>query len=172
MEPPATVVFTGVRESDARKLTMTLTWIRRFLAQAPARPLRCRGRSPKAKAAGTSSCRLAARVVEGKLTLAKVGMKSRRGSRRRVRPEGRRNARWFHGPPRLRPRRGTMTGMSSDSRTCNRVAANKPVAQGLPTDIMPELSHRQELTETIMEKELTDRPAAIHERITQLRDSL
>jgi hypothetical protein len=73
-EPPATVVLTGVRESDSRNLTLTLTVDPKVFAESAGKTIAVQGSISEGETGGGGFMPFGGRVVNGKLTLAKVGM--------------------------------------------------------------------------------------------------
>ncbi|MEX2138321.1 MAG: CotH kinase family protein [Pirellulales bacterium] len=73
-EPPATVVLTGVREPDARKLTLTLSVDPKIFAASAGKTIAVNGSLAEGETGGNGFMPFGGRVVAGKLTLAKVGM--------------------------------------------------------------------------------------------------
>jgi hypothetical protein len=72
-EPPATIVLAGVRESDESKLTLTLTVDPKVFASSAGKTITVQGSLAEGEGGGMP---FGGRVVTGKLTLAKVGMKA------------------------------------------------------------------------------------------------
>ena len=76
-QPPATVVLTGVRDSDARKLTLTLSVDPKVFESSAGKTIPVQGSLAEGDAGGNFFMPFGGgRVVEGKLTLAHAGMKS------------------------------------------------------------------------------------------------
>jgi hypothetical protein len=74
IQPPATVVFTGVRDSDARKLTLTLSVDPKVFAANAGKTIDVQGSVAEGEGGGNFFMPFGGRVVAGKLTLAKAGM--------------------------------------------------------------------------------------------------
>jgi spore coat protein CotH len=73
-KPPATVVLTGVRDSDARKLTLTLSVDPQVFGANAGKTIAVQGSLAEGETGGNAFMPFGGRVVEGKLMLAKVGM--------------------------------------------------------------------------------------------------
>jgi spore coat protein CotH len=72
-QPPATVVLTGIRESDQKKLTLTLTVDPTVFAASAGKTIAVQGSLSEGQNGGNFFMPFGGRVLDGKLTLAKVG---------------------------------------------------------------------------------------------------
>jgi hypothetical protein len=72
-QPPATVVLTGIRESDQNKLTMTLTVDPTVFAASAGKTIAVQGSLSEGQDGGNFFMLFGGRVLDGTLTLAKVG---------------------------------------------------------------------------------------------------
>jgi spore coat protein CotH len=79
MQPPATVVIAGIRESDGRKLTLTLSVDPKVFSESGGKTIPVQGTIAEGESGGGNFFMPfgGGRVVEGQLTLAKVGMNSK-----------------------------------------------------------------------------------------------
>jgi spore coat protein CotH len=73
-EPPATIVFTGVRESDDKKLTLTLTIEPKAFGASAGKTIAVQGMLAEGESGGNAFMPFGGRSVAGTLTLAKAGM--------------------------------------------------------------------------------------------------
>jgi spore coat protein CotH len=75
-QPPVTLVLVGIRESDEKKLTMTLTVDPTIFASSAGKTIAVQGSLTEGEDAGNFFMPFGGRVLDGKLTLAKVGMEA------------------------------------------------------------------------------------------------
>jgi spore coat protein CotH len=73
-QPPATVVMTGARDSDGRRLTLTLNVEPKIFGSSAGKTIAVQGSLAEGEGGGGFFMPFGGRVVEGKLTLAKAGM--------------------------------------------------------------------------------------------------
>jgi hypothetical protein len=74
IQPPATLVLTGIRDADARQLTLTLSVDPNDFVASAGKTIDVQGSLAEGPGGGNFFMPFGGRVVEGKLTLAKVGM--------------------------------------------------------------------------------------------------
>jgi spore coat protein CotH len=74
MQPPATVVITGIRDSDSRPLTINLTADPKIFAASAGKTINVQGSLAEGQGGGNFFMPFGGRVIEGQLTLAKVGI--------------------------------------------------------------------------------------------------
>ena len=74
MEPPATIVLSGVRESDSQKLSITLAIDPDVFGASAGKTIPVFGTLTDGDPGGNFFMPFGGRVVEGRLTLAKAGM--------------------------------------------------------------------------------------------------
>jgi hypothetical protein len=75
-EPPATIVLAGVRESDDRKLTLTLFVEPTVFGESAGKTITAQGTLAEGESGGNTFMPFGGRSVTGTLTLAKAGMNS------------------------------------------------------------------------------------------------
>jgi spore coat protein CotH len=73
-EPPATIVMTGVRDPDDRKVTLTLSIDPKVFAAGAGKTIDVQGSFSEGESGPNFFMPFGGRIVEGKLTLAKAGM--------------------------------------------------------------------------------------------------
>ncbi|HJS09270.1 MAG TPA: CotH kinase family protein [Pirellulales bacterium] len=76
IEPPATIVLTGVRDSDSRRLTVTLLIDPDVFRSSAGKTVTVNGTLADGDGGGNVFMPFGGRVVEGSLTLSQVGMES------------------------------------------------------------------------------------------------
>jgi spore coat protein CotH len=75
-QPPATVVLAGVRESDEKQITLTLTADPKVFAASAGKSITVQGSLSEGDGGGSFFMPFGGRVLQGVLTLAKVGTKT------------------------------------------------------------------------------------------------